>query len=70
MLRIDASRMSMNWTRLSSSRIATPRRDESDGTAGSRSDGRTPAWDWAVMSLASLSLFRWVALMTCTGPRV
>src|SRR5262245_7421381 len=30
MLRIDASRMSMNWTRQSRIRIATPRRDESD----------------------------------------
>jgi hypothetical protein len=30
MLRIDASRMSMNWTRQSRIRIATPRRDDSD----------------------------------------
>jgi hypothetical protein len=29
MLRMDASRMSMNWTTLSRSRMATPRRDES-----------------------------------------
>src|SRR5256885_3468610 len=35
MLRIDASRMSMNWTRLSSSRIAMPRREPS-GVASTR----------------------------------
>jgi hypothetical protein len=34
MLRIDASRMSMNWTRLSKSRMATPRRDDSDDASG------------------------------------
>jgi hypothetical protein len=34
MLRIEASRTSMNWTRESRSRIATPRRDESDDASG------------------------------------
>ncbi len=34
--RIDASRMSMNWTRQSSSRIAMPRRDESDDSSPPR----------------------------------
>jgi hypothetical protein len=34
MFRIEASRTSMNWTRLSRSRIATPRRDDNDDASG------------------------------------
>jgi hypothetical protein len=37
MFRIEASRMSMNWTMLSRSRIATPRRDESVDASGASS---------------------------------
>src|SRR2546430_13033547 len=47
MLRIEASRMSMNWTMLSRSRMATPRRDESVDVA-------TVAGAGAFMSWASL----------------
>src|SRR2546430_837437 len=48
MLRIEASRTSMNWTMLSRSRMATPRRDESVDVA-------TVAGAGAVMSWGSLS---------------
>src|ERR1051325_4272242 len=42
MLRIDASRMSMNWTRLSRPRIATPRRvDSKDPSGESGTDARS-----------------------------
>src|SRR5262245_44149368 len=46
MLRIDASRMSMHWTRLSRSRIATPRREASDL-------GSSPAGDPAALTFES-----------------
>src|SRR6266571_1583402 len=48
MFRIEASRMSMNWTTLSRSRMATPRRDESVEVA-------TVAGAGSFMSWASLS---------------
>jgi hypothetical protein len=40
-LRIEASRMSMNWTTQSRSRIAIPRRDDSEDSAGASPRGTT-----------------------------
>src|SRR6266550_6587355 len=44
MLRIEASRMSMNWTTLSKSRMATPRRDESVEVAAWAGAGSFMSW--------------------------
>jgi hypothetical protein len=41
MFRIDASSTSMNWTRLSRSRIATPRREDREDASGAPSRDTT-----------------------------
>src|SRR6184192_2757704 len=54
MLRIDASRMSMNWTRLSRSRIATPRLEESDAASDASVGGMARGYVSAVIGLTPL----------------
>src|SRR5437867_673135 len=55
MFRIEASSTSMNWTRLSRIRIATPRRDDSDEVSGAASSGAALGWRSVFMSRASVS---------------
>src|SRR4051794_6946991 len=71
MLRIDASSTSMNWTRPSSRRIATPRRVPSDVVrAGGSADGRL-AWGDADMGGARfLNAWRFSPPDAVTAARV
>src|SRR6266699_6331419 len=63
MLRIEASRMSMNWTMLSRSRMATPRRDESVDVATLAGAGSFMSWASLSGDVAPL----WVMGRWCAG---